>query len=323
MMDSTAKRCSRRQALLTGSRLIMAAGVTGTPFVRGQAQNDKKSVKTGWIDAHSHIWSRDVARFPLAAGQTVDDLSPPSFDHDELLQTAAAEKVQRVVLIQHHTYHSWSNDYLTWAAEQHPDRFRVVGMVDDLSAQPAQQMRDLLQKRVTGIRITPRIRGTKWLEGAGMQAMWQCAAATGQAMCCLIDAQDLEAVEKMCRRHPDTPVVIDHFARIGVDGQIRDRDVKQLCRLARHKHTYVKLSAYYALGKKQPPYLDLVPMIRTVLDAYGPQRCMWASDSPYQLIGEHTYAASIALIRDRIDWLSESDKEHLLRTTAEKVYFKI
>ena len=83
----------------------------------------------------------------------------------------------------------------------------------------------------------------------------------------------------------------------------------------------MKVSAYYALGKKQPPYLDLVPMIRRLLDAYGPERLMWASDSPYQLVGEHTYAASIALIRDRADFLSATDREWLLRKTAEKVYF--
>ena len=42
-------------------------------------------------------------------------------------------------------------------------------------------------------------------------------------------------------------------------------------------------------------------MIRLVLDAFGVERCMWASDSPYQIDGDNTYAASIGLIRDRIN----------------------
>ncbi|MBO35691.1 MAG: amidohydrolase, partial [Verrucomicrobiales bacterium] len=57
------------------------------------------------------------------------------------------------------------------------------------------------------------------------------------------------------------------------------------------------------------------------LDAYGPSRLMWASDCPYQLTAPNTYAASISLIRDRLETLSTSDKEFLLRKTAEKVYF--
>jgi predicted TIM-barrel fold metal-dependent hydrolase len=91
--------------------------------------------------------------------------------------------------------------------------------------------------------------------------------------------------------------------------------------LAKHKRVSVKISAYYALGKKQPPYDDLAPLIRRVLDAFGVERCMWASDSPYQVVPPHTYAASIALVRDRLSGLSAGDKQWLLTKTAERVYF--
>jgi hypothetical protein len=37
--------------------------------------------------------------------------------------------------------------------------------------------------------------------------------------------------------------------------------------------------------------------------------------------GEHTYESSIALIRDQINFLSETDKQWLLRDTAKKVFF--
>jgi predicted TIM-barrel fold metal-dependent hydrolase len=62
-------------------------------------------------------------------------------------------------------------------------------------------------------------------------------------------------------------------------------------------------------------------MIRRVLDAFGVERAMWASDSPYQIDGENTYGSSISLIRDRLDFLSESDRRWLLKSTAEKVYY--
>jgi hypothetical protein len=35
----------------------------------------------------------------------------------------------------------------------------------------------------------------------------------------------------------------------------------------------------------------------------------------------HTYEASIALIRDRVDFLSDGDRRQMLRGTAEKVFF--
>ena len=125
----------------------------------------------------------------------------------------------------------------------------------------------------------------------------------------------------MCQKHPQTPVVIDHFARVGVEGTIREADIVGLCELARHKRVAVKLSAYYALGKKQPPYEELLPLIRRVLDAFGVERCMWASDAPYQVQPPHSYSASIALIRKRLDGLSPGDKDWLLTRTAERVFF--
>jgi len=64
-----------------------------------------------------------------------------------------------------------------------------------------------------------------------------------------------------------------------------------------------------------------VPVATELIAAYGPERLMWGSDCPYQLASPHTYRASIALVRDRLDGVSEEDREWLLRKTAERVFF--
>ena len=48
---------------------------------------------------------------------------------------------------------------------------------------------------------------------------------------------------------------------------------------------------------------------------------MWATDAPFQVNPPHTYTASIDLIRSRLAFLKESEREWLLRGTAEKVIF--
>jgi hypothetical protein len=48
---------------------------------------------------------------------------------------------------------------------------------------------------------------------------------------------------------------------------------------------------------------------------------MWASDCPFQVDPGHNYHDSIALIRDRLDFLTAEDKDWMLRGTAEKVFF--
>jgi predicted TIM-barrel fold metal-dependent hydrolase len=312
---------TRRQMLATAAFSIAAASVTQRANAMNEPQSGKNDDKYPWIDAHSHIWSTDLKNYPLRNNQTVDVLVPRSFTDEELMALAMPEGVGRVVLIQHYPHHGYDNSYLIDTWKKHPERFRIVGQIDANGPHVDQTMRDMLQTGVTGFRIGPHSGETDWLAGDGMKLMWKTAAETGQSMCCLINPWDLAETDRWCTANPDTPVVIDHFARIGAEGTIPDVDVQNLCNLSKHKLVRVKISAYYALGKKQPPYLDLIPMIKRLFDAYGPDRLMWASDCPYQLGGTNTYAASVALVKDHLDFVSAEDRRKLLRTTAENTFF--
>jgi predicted TIM-barrel fold metal-dependent hydrolase len=310
---------SRRQWLKTA--MAGAAVMTGGNPIRGitawAADNDSKS---GAIDAHVHVWTPDSERYPLAAGFRRDEMKPPSFTPEELFEHARPCGVERVVLIQM-SFYGFDNSYMLDTMRRFPGTFSGVAVIDDSAKDPPAEMRRLKAGGVRGFRIYPRNRPVdRWLGGEGMQAMWRCGADEGLAMCHLVNPDALAAIDANCQRFPDTPVVIDHFARIGVDGQMRAADLAALCRLARHRRTFVKLSAFYALGAKKAPYLDLVPMIRKLLDAFGPERLMWATDCPYQVQQGHNYADSIALIRDHLDGLN-GDRQWLLRKTAEKVFF--
>ena len=321
------ERMVSRRDLISSVAGIAAAGMAAHALhfdaQAGDAADGRiaGSGKPGFIDAHSHIWPPDDAKYPLANGQTVADLDPPSFTADELMAVAGPEGVDRVVLIQHSIYHGFDNSYLVDAYHQHPNRFRVVGMLDSRKTGTGAEMRKLLQHGVTGFRITPSILGKTWLQDAGMKEMWRTAADTRQNMCCLINPSDLSDVGRMCQEFPETPVVIDHFGRVGIDGRIRPQELQALLSLAEHPQVRVKVSAYYALGLKRPPHDDLLPMIREVVEVFGPQRCMWASDCPYQIQGVNNYRASIRAIRDRADFLDESARDWLLRKTAEQTFF--
>jgi predicted TIM-barrel fold metal-dependent hydrolase len=183
-------------------------------------------------------------------------------------------------------------------------------------------MKHLAKQGVRGFRIyTDKEKAEAWQSSAGMKAMWSAAADAGLSMCLLANPDALPAVQKMCAQYPKTRVVIDHFARIGMKGSVDQKDLDNLCRLADAAHTFVKTSAFYALGAKKAPYTDLGPMVRRLRDTYGASRLMWASDCPFQVEDGHTYKDSIALIRERLDFLTAEDKAWMLRKTAEKVFF--
>ncbi len=325
MVSAAADVFSRRALLQAGAAAGLGSLAAALPaalpgeLTAAEPAAGQADLKAGAIDAHVHVWTPNVKAYPLAEGFAVADMKPPSFTPEELLALARPCGVSRIVLIQM-SFYGFDNRYMLETIERFPGVFSGVAVIDETD-KPAKTMRLLLEQGVRGFRIRPGKQSPQtWLDSPGMATMWKTGAETGQAMCHLINPDSLPAVDKMCQKFPRTPVVIDHFARIGVSGAVDEAELKLLCDLARHKQVKVKTSAFYALGKKQQPYTDLLPMIGRLLDAYGPERLMWATDCPYQVQDEHTYTASIELVRDHLK-ASESDRDWLLRKTAEATFF--
>ena len=317
MQNETNDELSRRQLIHLG-----VGGVTalGTLQVVPQSALGADEKKTGWIDAHVHVWSPDTQKYPLAKGFQKSDMKPMSFTDQELFSHCRPAGVERIVLIQM-SFYEYDHTYMCEVMQAHPGVFSGVALIDHSSDQLLERFDELVGQGMRGFRLHSKGDAPSWVDDPGMAKLWKRAAEKGVAVCPLINPEDISLVAALCTKFPDTTVVVDHFARVGMSGTIEQAALKQLCDLARFPKVHVKTSAYYALGKKAEPYDDLAPMIRRILDSYGPERMMWASDCPFQVQGPHTYQASISLISERCEFLSENDKKWILRDTAEKVYF--
>ena len=275
--------------------------------------------KRGWIDAHVHVWTADTQRYPLDKNFATSAMKPPSFTPEILFKHTEPVGVERIVLIQM-SFYRFDNSYMLDVMERYPKKFSGVGIVDFRSPEVASEMRKLAERGVRGFRITTRDGKTEtWLSDAGMEMLWKTAAKEQLAVCPLINPEDIPYVDKLCERFQDTTVVVDHFARIGKEG-VNAEQLDGLCRLARFPNVYIKTSAFYAVGGESP-YDSTLPMLRRLVDVFGPQRLMWASDCPYQVQAPHSYEPALAVIRDRMVGLSDSDRAWMLRGTAEKVFF--
>ncbi|MCG8602868.1 MAG: amidohydrolase [Verrucomicrobiales bacterium] len=274
-----------------------------------------------WIDAHVHVWPGDRDEYPVSENFKDRKIKPPAFPPSELFAHQKGTGVHRTVLVQM-SFYEFDNSYMLDVMEKYPGRFGGIGIVDRSKSDVAEEMKSLGEKKVRGFRLyasSERVKG--WDADAGMETMWKTGAEEGLAICCLTDPGALPTVHKWCEKHRDTPVVIDHFARNGVKGEIRQEELDRLLALADFPNTHLKVSAFYALGKKAPPYTDLGDMVRQVRDAFGSERCMWGSDCPYQVQGEHTYAASLSMITEKLGFLSAEDQENILKNTADKLFF--
>jgi len=264
-----------------------------------------------WIDAHIHLWSSNIEKYPLAENLTAEDLDPSNFTPDMYLDHAKSSDINRVIIVQT-GYHQFDNSYAIDAVKYRPDTFRVIGIVDENKENVREDMEMLLPLGITGFRIGAEYDGPQW------DRLFKAAAITGQAMCPITHPEGAPNILAMAAKHPDTTVVIDHMTRIGELHPINDEHIAQLEKIAALPNTYVKISRLHALGEG-PPHNDLIPLIQRIINAFGLERCMWGSDSPYQVYKE-TLEDSLSVVRDKLG-LSNSDRDQILKGTAEHLFW--
>jgi predicted TIM-barrel fold metal-dependent hydrolase len=303
-----------RRSFLKGAALL---GLSAGLGVADDPAQEQPLQRRDYIDAHVHVWDLPNARFPYH-----DQDGPavlPSFTPEHMLDIARPAGVGRIVLVQ--IMYGTDNSYLLDVMKRHPSVFSAIAIVDPESPSLGREMARLASLGVRGLRIMQDDTQAGWLQTTSMRTLWRLAAETKLAVCCLITPTSLPALDRMCTEFYDTTVVVDHMGRIGLDGVIHDEEIKALCNLARYPRVQVKVSAFYALGKKRAPFADLIPVVRALHASFGPQRLMWGSDSPFQLKPPHTYAESLDFIIDGVPFLSAQDRAWMLRGTAEKTFF--
>jgi predicted TIM-barrel fold metal-dependent hydrolase len=274
-----------------------------------------------YIDAHVHVWTADVKKYPLASGFTIRDMKPAAYLPEDLMRDAQKNGVNRIVLVQM-SYYGFDNSFMLDTIRESPQVFRGVAVIDRRGKSPDAEMRKLAEEGVRGFRLYPGEIDSASASGEeGLSKMFRCAAEERLGLCLLINPDELPAVSQQCQKFPDAPVIIDHLARIGMGSPINESDVRALCALAKSPQVRVKVSAFYALGRAKPHHQDLAPLIRHVYEAFGAQRLMWGSDCPFQLMDE-TYEDSVSLIRDRLEFISDDDKDWILRRSAEAFFFQ-
>ena len=320
MSESAFRLPTRREFILGSAAATLAATVS-----RGSAEN------LGYIDCHSHLWSPERARYPLRPGAKEEDVKPQGFTPGEFFSHARPEGVNRVVVIGHTVHFGFDARYMVDLARARPGEVAIQAYLDHADPNVTTRMAELKAQGVKAFRL--RLLDpwqSPFPASHPILKAYEFAAKERLVICPLINPDWLPQLGLLSERHPATAVAIDHIGRIGVDGfgkvppvpgTIKAEDVANLVKLAQYPMVHVKVSAFYALGRRTPPYDDMLPLIKELLKAYGPERLMWGSDCPYQLAPGHGYKASIALIRDRLDGVSEGDREWLLRKTAERVFF--
>ena len=165
-----------------------------------------------------------------------------------------------------------------------------------------------------GMRLSPSYdRQADWLNSPDSYPLWRRAEELGAVFNFLIREEQLPQLGDMAARFPGVPVVVDHMGYPDIEG-----DTANLVRLARLPNVYVKVTEFYNHSKTRDyPYADVLPTVRRVYDAFGPQRLMWGTGFVHgERVGRILYAQELELIRERVPFFTPEDQEWILGRTA-------
>jgi predicted TIM-barrel fold metal-dependent hydrolase len=231
------------------------------------------------IDSQVHIWAPETPEKPYA----IDNASKPHratpLGHEELLDEMDGAGVQCCILVPP-TWEADRNDTSLEAARLHPERFRVMGrlsLTDPASREKMATWKS--QPHMLGIRMVfNRGQSAQWLSDGTSDWFW-AAAERHDVPVMVMAPNDVLKFGGIAERHPGLRLIVDHM---GLNSVLRGKSlvpsVDNVVKLARHKNIAVKVSALPCYVDEAYPFPTLHPLVRRVVDAFGPQRCFWGTD---------------------------------------------
>src|SRR5689334_18725632 len=199
------------------------------------------------------------------------------------------------------------------AALRYPDRFAYLVRFDRHDPE--------LDSLVASVKTTPgrkALRIVPWTEegftrfSQGEDEPIFAAAQKYQVPIFVLLPGQTNLLSPYLQKYPDVQVIIDHCgvpikAGSTLPSSSRFAGFDQVVALAQYPNVALKWCHAPILSAEPYPYCDLMPVLLKVMEAFGRERVMWASDHT-QSKKYYSWAESLYYLRDSNE-LSISDKE--------------
>jgi predicted TIM-barrel fold metal-dependent hydrolase len=269
------------------------------------------------IDTHAHIYSPDEKKYPPIA----KPLRPPGGKGslEDLRKESQQNGIRAVCAIQTSTFYRFDNRYICDSAIANKDWIAGVCTLNpDDPHSPGLLKHYVDRYNIRGMRSIPAQDGR--LDHPGVRALWKAGMEAGIVINVLIGPDKAAQLDRMLPAFSGLRVVLDHCMNPKVGPEL-DATVDTVRRLARHKNLHAKVTFIPTGSNTGYPCADIHAAARKIIDAFGPQRCVWGSDFPCELWTPRvSYAEHLKIFTHDLG-LSEQSKAAVLGETARKLWF--
>jgi L-fuconolactonase len=284
------------------------------------------------VDAQVHTWEVTPTLPwdpPTFSGDIARGRSPLAVPYEEVLHAMDAVGVDAAVLYTSMSYRrllpdgffDYLNNYAEEAIVRHPDRFAAITHLDHRAPDVAERVARVRQRPGTfAIRVVILDDDLAVLRAGGYDRLF-AAAATHSVPVLMYVSGHIPDAGHVARKHPELLLVIDHLGL--KQPPLRPADdppflhLPELLELAALPNLAVKLSGVPTLARTAYPFPDLRQPVLAVLEAFGRDRVMWASDYT-RCLPVVNYAESLFYLLHGGD-LSPADKEAVLGGTVRRL----
>jgi predicted TIM-barrel fold metal-dependent hydrolase len=265
------------------------------------------------FDAQVHIWLPDRPDRPWPKQNPAAPHLAEALTYERLLMLMDEAGVNCAVLVPP----SWEGnrtDYALEAARKYPDRFGVVARIAINDEQKSRQI-------VTGWKRQPGMLGIRTVfirkpEQACLKdgtADWFWNVAESANIPVMVHTpESVTEIGAIAKRHPKLKLIVDHMGIYGLktaDPALREA-IDRTVSLSRFPNVHVKLSSIPYYSVEPYPFTDMYPLVRRLIEAYGPKRSFWGTDLS-KLLPKHSYRSCIDHIL-QLDFLSTEDKKWIM-----------
>ena len=268
------------------------------------------------IDAHIHLWTQDVEKYPWdPIGGYIPEESAPK---ENFLSVMDQSGVDRAVAVQPTPY-GWDNSYLMDACPADEDRFKKIILVDPVSTSASEDLQSLVEKGADGLRVNLHINSIETWENDIFLGLIDTAQTLEIPICFQLTPDYFPLIRSLAIQFNKTTFVLDHLGRPPKGSRPKDELFINLLRLAEFNNIFIKLSGLNYYSEETKPYRDTWALLHAAKQAYSAKRCMWGSDYPF--VNDHwSYEEHLETFKKRLGF-SGSDLEWILGKTAKSIWW--